>query len=95
MEDVATRVIIYSDSQLFAQKLNGFYEVKEESLLRYLKNVREVVEHFKDLSTEQIPREENAEADSSLAGEGREILNYTKLVASIDTTPITPQKTNG
>lgn len=75
--------------------MKGFYKVKEERLLRYLENVRKVAEHFQDWGIEQIPLEENVEADSlekmadSLAEvEGREILNCTELVASIDENPI-------
>lgn len=40
------------------------YEVKEEILLRYLKSVQDMEEHFEDWSVEQIPREKNREDDS-------------------------------
>ncbi|XP_075515705.1 uncharacterized protein LOC142550517 [Primulina tabacum] len=60
----ASRVIIYSDSQLVAQQIKGAYEAKDEKMLKYLKLITARAATFTDWSIEQIPRGENGEADS-------------------------------
>ncbi|XP_075492604.1 uncharacterized protein LOC142530670 [Primulina tabacum] len=87
----ASRVIIYSDSQLVAQQIKGAYETKDEKLLKYLKLITALAATFTDWSIEQIPREENGEADN-LAKMAisisevctREIMCFTRMVLSID-----------
>ncbi|XP_073300266.1 uncharacterized protein [Primulina huaijiensis] len=61
----AARVIIYSDSQLVAQQIKGTYEAKNEKLLKYLRLITARAAALTDCSIEQIPREENGEADTS------------------------------
>ncbi|XP_075475638.1 uncharacterized protein LOC142508094 [Primulina tabacum] len=59
----ASRVIIYSDSQLVAQQIKGTYEAKNEKMLKYLGLITTQASPFFDWNIEQIPREENEEAD--------------------------------
>ncbi|XP_075515416.1 uncharacterized protein LOC142550060 [Primulina tabacum] len=87
----ASRVIIYSDSQLVAQQIKGAYEARDEKMLKYLKLITARAATFTDWSIEQIPREENGEADSlaKLATSmskvsTREIMCFTRLVLSVD-----------
>ncbi|XP_075497509.1 uncharacterized protein LOC142534524 [Primulina tabacum] len=63
----ASRVIIYSDSQLVAQQINGTYEAKDENMLRYLGLTTARAASLIDWCIEQIPREENVEADTLMA----------------------------
>ncbi|XP_073025172.1 uncharacterized protein [Primulina eburnea] len=60
----ASRVIIYSDSQLVTQQIKGTYEAKNEKMLKYLGLIAARASSLIDWSIEQIPREENAEADT-------------------------------
>ncbi|XP_073049456.1 uncharacterized protein [Primulina eburnea] len=87
----ASRVIIYSYSQLVTQQIKGRYEAKNEKMLKYLGLITARAAPFTDWSTEQIPREENEEADTlaKLAASmsdisTREALCFTRLVLSVD-----------
>ncbi|XP_073045532.1 uncharacterized protein [Primulina eburnea] len=87
----ASRIIIYSDSQLITQQIKGAYEVKNEKMLKYLNLITSQASSFTDWSIEQIPREENTEADTlaKLAASltevsTREILYCSKLVSSLE-----------
>ncbi|XP_075479304.1 uncharacterized protein LOC142520187 [Primulina tabacum] len=60
----ASRIILYSDSQLITQQIKGIYEAKDDMMLKYLKLIKAQAEVFVDWSIEQIPREENEEADA-------------------------------
>ncbi|XP_075479343.1 uncharacterized protein LOC142520225 [Primulina tabacum] len=59
-----SRVIIYSDSQLVAQQIKGAYEAKDEKMLKYLRLITTRAASLTDWSIEQIPRDENVEADT-------------------------------
>ncbi|XP_075498839.1 uncharacterized protein LOC142537168 [Primulina tabacum] len=87
----ASRVIIYSDSQLVTQQIKGTYEAKNEKMLKYLGLITTRASPFTDWGIEQIPREENVEADTlaKLAASmsdisTREVLCFTQLVLSVD-----------
>ncbi|XP_075492659.1 uncharacterized protein LOC142530733 [Primulina tabacum] len=60
----ASRIILYSDSQLITQQIKGIYEAKDDRMLKYLRLIRAQAESFMDWSIEQVPREENSEADA-------------------------------
>ncbi|XP_073294522.1 uncharacterized protein [Primulina huaijiensis] len=90
----ASRVIIYSDSQLVAQQIKGTYEAKNEKMLKYLALIKARATALTNWSIEQIPREENGEADtlaklaaSILDISTREVLCFTRLVLSVDEVP--------
>ncbi|XP_075479477.1 uncharacterized protein LOC142520370 [Primulina tabacum] len=87
----ASRVIIYSDSQLVTQQIKGVYEAKSEKILKYLGLITARAAFFTDWGIEQIPREENEEADilvklaASMSDiSTREVLCFTRLVLSVD-----------
>ncbi|XP_073061884.1 uncharacterized protein [Primulina eburnea] len=58
----ASRVIIYSDSQLVTQQIKGAYEAKNEKMLKYLGLITARAASLTNWSIEKIPREENEEA---------------------------------
>ncbi|XP_073049671.1 uncharacterized protein [Primulina eburnea] len=60
----AARIILYSDSQLITQQIKGVYEVKDDKMLKYLHLIKAQAVVFVYWSIEQIPREENGEADA-------------------------------
>ncbi|XP_075500185.1 uncharacterized protein LOC142538769 [Primulina tabacum] len=87
----ASRVIIYSDSQLVTQQIKGNYEAKNEKMLKYLGPITARAASLTDWSIEQIPREENEEADtlaklaaSMLDTSTREVMCFTRSVLSVD-----------
>ncbi|XP_073017906.1 uncharacterized protein [Primulina eburnea] len=87
----ASRIIIYSDSQLVTQQIKGVYEAKDDRMLKYLQLIKARAGGFLDWSIEQIPREENGEADilakmaASLSEVStREVLHVSRLILSTD-----------
>ncbi|XP_075507621.1 uncharacterized protein LOC142544461 [Primulina tabacum] len=87
----ASRIILYSDSQLITQQIKGIYEAKDDRMLKYLQLIRAQAESFMDWNIEQIPREENSEEDAlakmaaSLSEVNtREVLHITRLVLSTE-----------
>ncbi|XP_075500042.1 uncharacterized protein LOC142538613 [Primulina tabacum] len=95
----ASRVIVYSDSQLVAQQIRGTYEAKNEKMLKYLGLIVARAASLTELSIEQIPREENGEADTlaklvaSMSDiSTREVLCFTRLVLSVDEEMLSTRK---
>ncbi|KAL0421023.1 UNVERIFIED_CONTAM: hypothetical protein Slati_3125200 [Sesamum latifolium] len=62
-ETGAKHLLAYSDSQLVKQ-VEGTYEAKEESMIQYLQQIADLKTKFHHFQIIQIPREENAKADS-------------------------------
>ncbi|XP_075481137.1 uncharacterized protein LOC142521848 [Primulina tabacum] len=60
----ATRIILNSDSQCITQQIKDVYKAKDDMMFKYLKLIKAQSEIFVDWSIEQIPREENEEANS-------------------------------
>ncbi|XP_050250883.1 uncharacterized protein LOC126697815 [Quercus robur] len=60
----AESVLVLGDSSLVMGQINGTYEAKEERMKKYLVRVLQLVEKFRKANFIQIPREENAEADT-------------------------------
>ena len=60
----AKSVLVLGDSLLVMGQINGTYEAKEERMKKYLEKVLQLVKKFKEANFIQIPREENAEADT-------------------------------
>ena len=58
----ATSVVIYCDSQVITNQVNGDYECKGERMKRYLDQVKRRVDDLK-AKIIQIPRGENEQAD--------------------------------
>ncbi|XP_073125199.1 uncharacterized protein [Henckelia pumila] len=86
-----SHVMIYSNSQLVVQQVKKTLCTREEKLMKYLKVIEELGAGFLTWSIEQIPREENIEADAlakkATAGgneDDREVQVQRELVASIE-----------
>ncbi|KAL0431405.1 UNVERIFIED_CONTAM: hypothetical protein Sradi_0766500 [Sesamum radiatum] len=60
----ARHLLAYSDSQLVVKQVEGTYEAKEESTIQYLQQIADLKTKFHHFQIIQIPREENAKADS-------------------------------
>ncbi|KAL0405421.1 UNVERIFIED_CONTAM: hypothetical protein Slati_3856000 [Sesamum latifolium] len=60
----ARHLLAYSDSQLIVKQVEGTYEAKEESMIQYLQQNTNLKTKFHHFQIVQIPREENAKADS-------------------------------
>ena len=58
----ATRVVIYCDSQVITNQINGDYKCKGERMKRYLDQVRARVDDL-EAKIVQIPRGENERAN--------------------------------
>src|SRR5438876_899980 len=56
-------LIIRGDSQLVMQQYNEQYQCTEESMAKYLLEVRKFEKHFKNLGVKYIPRRDNTVAD--------------------------------
>ena len=52
-----------TDSKLVVGQITNKYEVKEERMERDLKLTNQLVDYFDDVKFEQIPRENNSDAD--------------------------------
>ncbi|XP_073121211.1 uncharacterized protein [Henckelia pumila] len=66
----AIRIHVFFDSQLVAQKMKGEYDVKNEMLIEYAREVDKAKKQFAEVVFEQILRRENerAEALAKMAG---------------------------
>ncbi|XP_073277672.1 uncharacterized protein [Primulina huaijiensis] len=73
----ASRVILYSDSQLITQQIKGAYEANDDRMLKYLQLIKTQAAVFADWSIEQIPQKENGEADT-----------FAKMAASLSEGPL-------
>ncbi|KAL0446025.1 UNVERIFIED_CONTAM: hypothetical protein Slati_1730400 [Sesamum latifolium] len=63
-ETGAKHLLAYSDSQLVVKQVEGTYEAEEESMIQYLQQIVDLKTKFHHFQILQIPREENAKADS-------------------------------
>ncbi|KAL0456152.1 UNVERIFIED_CONTAM: hypothetical protein Slati_0954400 [Sesamum latifolium] len=59
----ARHLLAYSDSQLIVKQVEGTYEAKEESMIQYLQEIKELKTSFDHFQVIQIPREENIKVD--------------------------------
>ncbi|KAL0445716.1 UNVERIFIED_CONTAM: hypothetical protein Slati_1699500 [Sesamum latifolium] len=56
-------LLAYSDSQLIVKQVEGIYEAKEESMIQYLQQIKELKTSFDHFQIIQISRDENIKAD--------------------------------
>ena len=62
-------VLIYTDSLLMANQINGTYKISNHILRQYAMKVKQLAEHFDTFTVQYVPRERNKIADK-LAKEG-------------------------
>ena len=84
----AELVIIQGDFQLVINQVNGTCETKEGRIKKYLTKVRQLVKKFKEVSSVQLPWEENIEANSlaqaTSVGEAIDEFDKVQYMPSID-----------
>lgn len=51
---------VYSDSQLVIDHVRDNFKAREESMIKYLKKVRELISNLLDIEIQQIPREDSS-----------------------------------
>ena len=90
----ATSVVIYCDSQVVTNQVNGDYECKGERMKRYLDQVKRRVDDLK-AKIIQIPRGENEQADRLAKAVSAEhmithgnVLSFVQLSLLIDSDDI-------
>ena len=59
----ARNLKLNTDSKLVVGHINSEYEAEEERIKRYLKLTNQLISHFDDVRIDQVPREENLEAN--------------------------------
>ncbi|KAL0295854.1 UNVERIFIED_CONTAM: Ribonuclease HI [Sesamum angustifolium] len=62
-ETGARYLVAYSDSQLVVKQVEGIYEAKEASMIRYMQQIAELKTSFESFRLTQISREANIKAD--------------------------------
>ncbi|KAL0427163.1 UNVERIFIED_CONTAM: hypothetical protein Slati_2891100 [Sesamum latifolium] len=62
-ETATMHLLAYLDSQLIVKQVEGAYEAKEESMIQYLQQIKELKTSFDHFQIIQVPREENIKAD--------------------------------
>ncbi|XP_074559793.1 uncharacterized protein LOC141815815 [Curcuma longa] len=89
----ATKVIIYSDSQLVEQQVRGTFEIRNERLKHYAEAVEGLKTQFQEVTLQKIPRADNHKADelAKLAStlttwENPDSMVQEQLIAQIDQT---------
>ena len=84
----ATSVVIYYDSQVVTNQVNGDYECKGERMKRYLDQVRRRVDDLK-AKIIQIPRGENEQADRlAKAASVEHMITHGNVLSFVQLSPL-------
>ena len=90
----ATRVVIYCDSQVITNQVNGDYECKGEMMKKYLDQVKARMDDL-EAKMVQIPREEKERADRLAKAASAEhmvipgnVLSFVQLSSLIDSSNV-------
>jgi ribonuclease HI len=67
-------LVIYSDSQLVVNQVNGLWQVEKEEFKKWLEELRNFLSRFKSWKIQWIPREENKVCNNLV-----ELVLYKKL----------------
>ena len=84
----ATSIVIYCDSQVITNQVNGDYECKGERMKRYLDQVKRRVD---DLQAKivQIPRRENEQADRlTKAASAEHMITHDNVLSFVQLSPL-------
>ncbi|XP_056687866.1 uncharacterized protein [Spinacia oleracea] len=60
----AEEILALSDSQLIVSQVNGTYEARDPTMIKYMQAVHQEVEQLKSFEVRQVPRSENNHADA-------------------------------
>ena len=50
------------ETPIIVSQVNGEYEPRDETMMKYLRSVKAIKTHFEDCTIEHIPREKNIKA---------------------------------
>ncbi|KAL2251529.1 UNVERIFIED_CONTAM: Retrovirus-related Pol polyprotein from transposon [Sesamum indicum] len=59
----ARKIVIYSDSQLVVNQIQGLFETRDEKMAKYSQKAKNLLEKFEEASVIQVSRTENSVAD--------------------------------
>ena len=60
----ADQLVVSSDSQLVVKQIEDSYEARDEMMILYLKEVRELLKKFIRVQVKHVPRAENSRANA-------------------------------
>ncbi|XP_056697782.1 uncharacterized protein [Spinacia oleracea] len=60
----AEEILALSDSQLIVSQVNGTYEARDPTMIKYMQAIHQEVEQLKSFEVRQVPRSENNQADA-------------------------------
>ncbi|XP_021860120.2 uncharacterized protein [Spinacia oleracea] len=60
----AEEILAFSDSQLIGSQVNGEYEAKDATMIKYLEIVNQEMQPLKNFEVRRIPRAENNKANA-------------------------------
>ena len=84
----ATSIVIYCDSQVVTNQVNGDYECKGEKMKRYLDQVKRRVDDLK-AKIIQIPRGENEQADRlAKAVSAEHVITHGNVISFVQLSPL-------
>ena len=84
----ATSVVIYCNSQVITNQINGDYECKGERMKLYLNQVRKKVDDLK-AKIIQIPRGENEQADRlAKAASAEHMITHGNVLSFVQLSPL-------
>ena len=89
----ATSVVIYCDSQVVTNQVNGDYKCKGERMKRYLDQVRRRVDDLK-AKIIQIPRGENEQTDRlAKAASAEHMITHGNVLSFVQLSPLIDSET--
>ncbi|XP_074348962.1 uncharacterized protein LOC141687835 [Apium graveolens] len=71
---------VCGDSRLVVAQFNGEFEAKEDTMVKYLRVVKEIMTQFDEWYAEHVPREENTIDDALSQFFSSEIENYLRSI---------------
>ena len=67
------RVVLLSDSQVVSDHISGNASAKQETLQKYLQEIRRIEHSFERFTVKKIPRADNEEADALAKAASQEV----------------------
>ena len=80
-------VVVYSDSELLVQQLNGLYKVKNAGLKPLFGEARRLLSSYMGVTVYHVPREENSEADKLANQAIEDYLSGEKKIVKLEGIP--------
>ncbi|XP_056864067.1 uncharacterized protein LOC130511206 [Raphanus sativus] len=85
---------VFSDPQLIISQVQGDYQAKDPSMIRYLSGAKKLLDRFRHYKLTQIPREHNSQADVlANLGSALETTSHTSIPILVLQWPATEKET--